>query len=193
MTALLVLAAGVGVLHTLLGPDHYLPLVGLGRLRDWSLRRSLAITLACGVVHCLSSLLLVLALGWAATSMSWVQGLLSGMALTAACLLMALGLVMLLAVWRRRRMPKLGTPALLLVFAVGPCEWLIPQALATYSAQGMAAAILVATVFSLATLLTMLGCVALGLRALPQMPQLRMQTVTGLGMLACGLAMLVGF
>ena len=58
LTALLSLAAFTGVIHTLMGPDHYVPFVAMARARDWSLSRTLAITLACGVGHVLGSLLL---------------------------------------------------------------------------------------------------------------------------------------
>jgi sulfite exporter TauE/SafE len=51
-------AAGVALLHTAIGPDHYLPFVMLGRARRWSLRKTLAITALCGLGHVLSSLLL---------------------------------------------------------------------------------------------------------------------------------------
>jgi sulfite exporter TauE/SafE len=51
-------AAGLALLHTAIGPDHYLPFVMLGRARRWSLRRTLSITALCGLGHVLSSLLL---------------------------------------------------------------------------------------------------------------------------------------
>jgi len=34
--ALCATAAGVGVIHTLLGPDHYLPFAAMARAGDWS-------------------------------------------------------------------------------------------------------------------------------------------------------------
>lgn len=49
--ALTVTAVSVGVLHTLLGPDHYLPFVALARSRGWKLARTLRITLLCGLGH----------------------------------------------------------------------------------------------------------------------------------------------
>ena len=61
MTGLLLLgatAAGVGFLHTLVGPDHDLPFVVLARARRWSWRRTSAITVACGLAHVLSSVAL---------------------------------------------------------------------------------------------------------------------------------------
>jgi nickel/cobalt exporter len=51
-------AASIGFLHTLLGPDHYLPFIVMGRARKWSMLRTGLITLACGVGHVLSSVVL---------------------------------------------------------------------------------------------------------------------------------------
>jgi len=56
--SLLAAAVGVAVIHTLLGPDHYLPFVMLSRARKWSLARTLTVTLACGVGHVASSVVL---------------------------------------------------------------------------------------------------------------------------------------
>lgn len=57
-TVLLGSAASIGFVHTLLGVDHSLPFVALGRAQGWSLRRTLAVTFGCGVAHVLSSVLL---------------------------------------------------------------------------------------------------------------------------------------
>jgi len=58
-TAILVSsAATVGVLHTLLGPDHYLPFVALGKAGAWSRRKTLVITMLCGVGHVAGSVVL---------------------------------------------------------------------------------------------------------------------------------------
>ena len=51
-------AAGIGFLHTLLGPDHYLPFVFLGRAGRWSRARLVGVTLLCGIAHVLSSVVL---------------------------------------------------------------------------------------------------------------------------------------
>ena len=55
LMALVTASAGVGVLHTLLGPDHYLPLLALGRARRWSSKRTLVMTAVAGLAHCLAS------------------------------------------------------------------------------------------------------------------------------------------
>lgn len=56
--SLLSAAAGVAVVHTALGPDHYLPFVMIGRARRWRLARLLAVTSLCGLGHVGSSLVL---------------------------------------------------------------------------------------------------------------------------------------
>jgi len=57
-------AAGVAAIHTLAGPDHYVPFVAMARARDWTTRRTVAVTVACGAGHIASSVVLaVLAAG----------------------------------------------------------------------------------------------------------------------------------
>ncbi|MFQ5590872.1 MAG: hypothetical protein ACE5HE_06905 [Phycisphaerae bacterium] len=51
-------ALSVGFVHTLLGPDHYLPFVALSRIRGWSLKKTAFVTLLCGMGHVLSSVVL---------------------------------------------------------------------------------------------------------------------------------------
>lgn len=58
LTVLLGTAVSIGFFHTLLGVDHYLPFIVMSKARKWSLRKTTAITLACGVGHVLSSVLL---------------------------------------------------------------------------------------------------------------------------------------
>lgn len=51
-------AAGIGFLHTVLGPDHYLPFVFMARAGRWSRPKTFAVTWACGVGHVLGSVVL---------------------------------------------------------------------------------------------------------------------------------------
>lgn len=51
-------AAGLGFIHTILGPDHYVPFIVLSRARGWSALRTSLITLVCGLGHVLSSIIL---------------------------------------------------------------------------------------------------------------------------------------
>jgi len=52
-------AALLGVTHTALGPDHTIPFVMLARARRWTRRRTLWVTLVCGLGHVAAALLLV--------------------------------------------------------------------------------------------------------------------------------------
>jgi hypothetical protein len=56
--SLLTAAFGVGVIHTLLGPDHYLPFIMLAKARGWSRLRTVVVTAACGLGHVMSSVVL---------------------------------------------------------------------------------------------------------------------------------------
>jgi hypothetical protein len=69
-STLVLAAATIGVVHTLLGPDHYLPFVALARARAWSLRRTLGVTAVCGVGHVLGSI----ALGALGVAFGWALG-----------------------------------------------------------------------------------------------------------------------
>jgi hypothetical protein len=51
-------AAGIGLIHTITGPDHYLPFIVMGRARRWSLMKIFSITLLCGVGHIVGSVVL---------------------------------------------------------------------------------------------------------------------------------------
>jgi len=51
-------AASIGFIHTLLGPDHYLPFIFMAKARKWSMFKTSWITIACGFGHVGSSVLL---------------------------------------------------------------------------------------------------------------------------------------
>lgn len=51
-------AASLGFVHTLLGPDHYLPFIVIGRARRWALPKTLFISFLCGLGHVLSSVVI---------------------------------------------------------------------------------------------------------------------------------------
>jgi hypothetical protein len=56
--ALSAAAVTIGFFHTLYGPDHYLPFVAMSRVGGWSLRKTVWVTLLCGVGHVASSVVL---------------------------------------------------------------------------------------------------------------------------------------
>lgn len=53
--SVLAAAATIGFVHTLLGPDHYVPFITLARAERWTLLRTLTTVAACGIAHVLGS------------------------------------------------------------------------------------------------------------------------------------------
>jgi len=75
LSILLVTAISVSVLHTISGPDHYIPFIAIGKTKGWKLPRIVMWTAICGSAHVMASVLL--ALGGAAIgfSLSKIDGL----------------------------------------------------------------------------------------------------------------------
>lgn len=95
--ALMCTAAGVGFIHTVAGPDHYIPFAALATARKWSRAKTLSVTILCGLGHVLSSVvlgLIGLSAGVAITRLVHFEGFRGDIA---AWLLTAFGLVYL--VW----------------------------------------------------------------------------------------------
>jgi len=98
---LIATSATVAFLHTLFGPDHYLPFIAMGKARRWSMIKTSVITLIAGLGHVLGSVVLGM-IGVAAglgiqkvTAVDEVRGSLAGW------LFIAFGLVYM--VWGIRR------------------------------------------------------------------------------------------
>jgi nickel/cobalt exporter len=92
LKALTLTAASIGFLHTLLGPDHYLPFIMMSWARKWSAAKTVVITLVCALGHIGSSVVLGLvgvALGLAVAGLEGVESLRGNLA---AWLLIAFGL-----------------------------------------------------------------------------------------------------
>ena len=51
-------AATIAFVHTVLGPDHYLPFVAMAKARGWNLRRTMVVTLWCGAGHLVGSVII---------------------------------------------------------------------------------------------------------------------------------------
>lgn len=67
LQTLLTLAVFIAVTHTLAGPDHYIPFIAMARAGGWTLRRTVVVTVLCGLGHVLSSVVI----GWAAIALGW--------------------------------------------------------------------------------------------------------------------------
>jgi len=186
-------AATIGLVHTVLGPDHYLPFIVLSKSRKWGVGKTTLITFLCGLGHIGSSVILGfagIALGAAVFSIKAIESFRGEIA---AWFLIAFGFTY--CVWgipralRGRRHEhahvhengevhththshveehthvhgaKAGglTPWLLfIIFVLGPCEPLIPLVMYPAARHDMASLVMVATVFGLVTIATMLAFV----------------------------------
>jgi sulfite exporter TauE/SafE len=182
-------AVSLGFFHCLLGPDHYVPFVAMSRVGLWSLRKTLLVTVLCGVGHVASSV----ALGFVGVALGIIvlqlQEVESARGSVAGWLLVAFGSVYLLwgtfhAVRRLRRSSAATdqnvedaaeaeanqissrsggyTPWILfLVFVFGPCEPLIPLLIYPAAKASVWSVIWVTALFGITTLVTMTTLVAM--------------------------------
>ncbi len=101
LSILLTAAASIGFIHTVLGPDHYVPFIMIARARKWSLIKTGWVTFLCGLGHIGSSVLLGLvgiAFGVALNKLKFLESLRGEIA---AWLFIAFGLVYF--IWGVRR------------------------------------------------------------------------------------------
>ncbi len=188
-------AAALGLFHTLVGPDHYLPFIAMAKARQWPLRKTLAIAFFSGLGHVLSSVLLGfigLALGLAVNRLEAAE---SWRGNAAAWLFIGFGFAYL--IWGLHRAIRNKphhhahahadgavhdhlhqhesehvhvhekkkanvTPWILFtIFVFGPCEPLIPLIMYPAAKHSLAGVVLVAGVFAVATIATMLTIISL--------------------------------
>lgn len=209
LTALVIAAASLGFIHTVLGPDHYLPFVAMSRARSWSKFKTLSITVLCGIGHVASSVVIGLigvALGIAVGSLESVESVRGDIA---AWVLIAFGLVYM--IWGIRRAIKKHlhshhhahgekvniTPWILFtIFVLGPCEPLIPILMYPAAQKSTSGMLLVASVFSLVTIATMTTIVFVLSRGFSFIPTKGLEryshALAGFVILLCGVAIQFG-
>ncbi len=182
-TLLLGTAAALGFVHTLLGPDHYVPFIAMARARRWSERKAMTVTLLSGIGHVTSSIaigaigLLIGAKVLKLTKLESFRGQIAGW------LLLGFGLAYM--VWglrhglRRSRIThhheavvhthithnhpghdhggkvNLTPWVLFTIFVFGPCEPLIPLLMYPAARADAFSVVAVAAVFGVVTIGTM--------------------------------------
>jgi nickel/cobalt exporter len=221
---LLASAAGIACVHTLLGPDHYLPFVSMAVARRWSWRRLLGITAVCGAGHLLGSLALGMVGIWAQAELAALAVVEGWRADLAAWALLSVGLVYFAWGLRQAQRGKQHehwhhhgetlhrhththqdqhlhvheagqksslTPWLVFViFVLGPCEPLIPLLMYPAAKASMVGVFMVAAVFGLVTVLSMLLAVTVSFYGLRKLKLDRMErfghAMAGATLAACG-------
>ena len=202
--ALMLTAISIGIIHTLLGPDHYVPFIVLSKTRGWSVRKTAAITAACGAGHILSSVALGLVGAWLGISILKLEAFDGVRGSIATWAFIAFGLVYF--AWGIGRAfskkakegisqkASLTAWTLFIIFVLGPCEPLIPVLMyPALSGGGVSAMFAVAAVFGIATIATMLtavlsACYGLNFINIKSM-QKWSHAAAGFAVLACGLSM----
>ncbi len=177
-------AISIGVTHTVIGPDHYVPFIALARARGWTGGRTLAVTALCGVGHVLSSVViggLGIGLG---TALGRLEAIESARGEWASWGLILFGVGYgVWGLWRARRghghrhLPGGGHLhdhearsvtfwTLFIVFVLGPCEPLIPLLMFPAAKHDWAGVWVVTGAFGVATIGAMCALVLAGRRGL---------------------------
>ena len=212
-------ALSIGAIHTILGPDHYLPFVAMSKAGGWTARKTLGVTVACGLGHVAGSVAIGVAgllLGIAVMQLETLEGFRGDLA---AWLLIGFGIAYAawgaLRAWRdvphdhahaRAHVADSAdvvAPAAVwapwtafLVFAFGPCEPLIPLLIYPAAKASYGAVAAVAGAFALATVGTMVAAV-MAMRyglSFVQTPALGRcgHALAGLAILMCGVLVKIG-
>lgn len=203
ITILTLNAMAVAFIHTVIGPDHYVPFIVMAKARNWSFARTAWITLACGLGHVSSSVVLGLggyALGSSLRHLEWIESFRGEVAAWALIVFGACYAAW--GLWRLKRTapdghshnhlirlhshdhihdPKTGaaislTPWILFsIFVFGPCEPLIPLFIYPAATSGWAGAWLVSSAFASVTMLSMLVLVLAARYGLSGLPVQRFE------------------
>lgn len=201
-------AASIGFVHTLTGPDHYLPFAVISKARNWSTSRTMLLVILCGIGHVGSSIAIGfvgIATGIGLQKLELVEGYRGSVA---AWLLIIFGLIY--GIWGIRRaihkrqhhqedhhhthdaksdhhhlpeQPELKkgnvTPWILfIIFVFGPCEPLIPLLIYPAAAHSLSGAMYITSIFAVTTIATMLIMVFAMLKGFEFLPMQKIHRYT---------------
>lgn len=177
---LLYTAASLGFIHTLVGPDHYIPFIAMAKSNQWSFSKTCLITAGCGIAHVFSSVLIGAVGIGLSVSLQKLQAIEASRGNLAGWLLVGFGLFYL--VWGLKKIPrknlsqetdwlpaaqnrsggksttkKLMPWIIFTIFLFGPCEILIPLLIVPAAAHSWSAIFTISLVFGAATVATMLS------------------------------------
>lgn len=220
-------AASIGFVHTIFGPDHYVPFIVLSRARGWTALKTSAITILCGIGHVLSSIVLGfigIALGVAVFKLESIEAFRGDIA---TWFVIIFGFTYF--VWgihrairnkphRHKHLHADGTAhihshkhaaehthvharkagnitpwVLFIIFVFGPCEPLIPLIMYPAARGSMFEVAIVALIFGVVTIGTMLTTVLVSYFGLKSIPVIKFEryshALAGLAIFMCGAAM----
>lgn len=168
---LLLTVVSIGFIHTVLGPDHYLPFVAMSAASNWTRRKTLLVTAFCGVGHVLGSIVIGfvgIAIGAWLHRLQWLEDLRGD-----------------LAAW-----------VLFVIFILGPCEALIPLLMYPASQHSGWGLTVVVLAFATATIATMTLIVYRATRGLERFPlasaERYVHALAGAARSLCGVGIVLG-
>jgi sulfite exporter TauE/SafE len=182
LAILLWTAISIGVVHTLIGPDHYLPFIVISKARNWSVPKTILVTLACGLGHVFSSVVIGaigIAAGTAVGDLQAVENVRGDMASYALILFGTIYSIW--GLWRARHghghkhLPggeheksakSITFWTLFIVFVLGPCEPLIPILMFPAVQHNWHGVFMVTLFFGVATIGTMCAVVFFAVKGL---------------------------
>lgn len=174
-------ALTIGTLHTLAGPDHYLPFVAMSRARNWSNAKTIYVVILCGLAHVASSIVIGFAGIAFGLALSGIERFENVRGSIAAWFLLAFGVAYM--IWGLVRLWK-GRPhhhahdhdkgtmtfwILFTIFIFGPCEPLIPILMYPAAQHNYWGVAYISALFALATIATMVLVVILMTRGISLM------------------------
>jgi nickel/cobalt exporter len=179
ISVLALTALTIGSLHTLAGPDHYLPFVAMSKSRNWSMVKTINIVVLCGLGHVLSSIIIGIvgiAAGIAISGIERVEGTRGNIA---AWLLLIFGLAYMTwgfyKLWKNKahhhdhdtgEKKKMTFWILFTIFIFGPCEPLIPILMYPAAQHNYGAVAYISALFAVTTIATMIVIVWLMLKGI---------------------------
>lgn len=170
-------ALALGTLHTLAGPDHYLPFVAMARTGNWSTMKTLNVVILCGLGHVLGSILIGFIGIGAGIALSGIEVIEGSRGSIAAWLLLIFGIGYLswglYRLWTKHPHNHNHTPKkqmtfwiLFTIFVFGPCEPLIPVLMYPAAQHNYGAVAYISILFALSTIATMVTVVLLMTRGI---------------------------
>jgi nickel/cobalt transporter (NicO) family protein len=209
---LFITAASIAFIHTLLGPDHYIPFISMAKTGAWSRKKTFLVTVLSGLGHVFSSVLIGLMGITAGIAIERVESIETFRADLAAWLIISFGLIYFIWGIKKAYLKKSHvchqdsgvhkhshshpgnlTPWIIFtIFILGPCEPLIPLLIYPSVMESVFTLVMVILIFTTVTTSTMLAVVAAGLYGIKFLPVKHFETyshaIAGLLILFCGIS-----
>ncbi len=180
LNMLLVTALTLGFVHTITGPDHYLPFIAIAQTRKWNTAKTMWVVAVCGLGHVLGSIvigLIGIGAGIVVGKLEFFESIRGSLA---SWLLFSAGVFY--TIWAIvQRIRKKGHHhthfkeddqksitfwVLFLIFVFGPCEPLIPILMYPAAELNTFAIVVISGVFALTTISTMMVITFLTLKGI---------------------------